>query len=108
MLNRTIGIMQGRLSSPSGGRIQAFPVSSWSKEFDLAAQASLNCIEWIYEFESEKENPLRTEEGIEAIRKAMSRTGVRVSSIWAACYMERRLIDASGSIDGEMAGHLTR
>jgi L-ribulose-5-phosphate 3-epimerase len=51
-----IGIMQGRLSPPVGGRIQSFPVDCWREEFFRAREAGLNCIEWVYEFETEARN----------------------------------------------------
>ena len=51
-----IGVMQGRLSPPRGGRIQSFPVDTWREEFGLARQAGLDCIEWIYEMEAAENN----------------------------------------------------
>lgn len=46
-----IGIIQGRLSPPTEGGIQSFPVETWKHEFLLATQAGLNCIEWVYQGE---------------------------------------------------------
>ena len=40
-----IGIMQGRLVPPTDDRIQCFPRERWADEFELAAQAGLDCIE---------------------------------------------------------------
>ncbi len=44
-----VGIMQGRLSPPVGGRIQSFPVQTWADEFPRAREAGLASIECIYE-----------------------------------------------------------
>ena len=40
MRNR-VGFMQGRLSPPVDGRIQAFPHDQWHEEFALASEADL-------------------------------------------------------------------
>ncbi len=42
-----IGIMQGRLVPPINNRIQCFPRDNWRIEFEYAAKAHLDCIEWI-------------------------------------------------------------
>jgi hypothetical protein len=44
-----IGIMEGRLLPPEAGRFQCFPREGWAKEFELAPQANMDCIEWIYD-----------------------------------------------------------
>ena len=58
-----IGIMQGRLVPPTDDRIQCFPRERWADEFELAAQAGLDCIEWIYDLYGADVNPLATEFG---------------------------------------------
>ena len=102
-----IGIMQGRLSPPVDGRIQSFPVITWRQEFDLARDAGLACIEWIYEEETEASNPLATDEGLAAITAGVKTTGVAVRSICADYYMSRRLVGTDGSIQNQALGHLT-
>ena len=83
-INKTIdiGIMQGRLSPPTGGRIQSFPVDTWREEFARARKAGLNCIEWIYEAGTDTVNPLRTNEGIAEIRRLAETWGV---GVWSIC-----------------------
>jgi L-ribulose-5-phosphate 3-epimerase len=91
-----IGIMQGRLSPAVGGRIQAFPVDTWPEEFSLAREAGLDCIEWVYEADTESANPLRTDEGIAQVRLLAENSGVAVWSICADYYMTERLVTSDG------------
>ena len=92
-----IGIMQGRLSPPVGGRIQSFPVDSWREEFARALKVGLDCIEWVYEFDTEVDNPLSTKAGVLEIRHLVSQSGVAVWSICADYYMQERLVAAGGA-----------
>lgn len=91
-----IGIMQGRLSPPIGGRIQSFPVDTWREEFCLAHEAGLACIEWIYEADAEAVNPLRTDEGVAEIRRLAEDSRVAVWSVCADYYMAERLVTPDG------------
>jgi L-ribulose-5-phosphate 3-epimerase len=101
-----IGIMQGRLSPPTGGRIQAFPVDTWREEFAHARKAGLNCIEWIYEAGTDTVNPLRANEGIAEIRRLADTWGVDVSSICADYYMTERLVASDGVPQVKVVEHL--
>jgi len=101
-----IGIMQGRLSRPVAGRIQAFPVDTWLAEFDAARGAGLACIEWIYEAGTDERNPLGSDEGIERIRQRCAETGVAVWSVCADYYMDRQLLHEDGTADDACVGHL--
>ncbi|HET8892649.1 MAG TPA: sugar phosphate isomerase/epimerase family protein [Gaiellaceae bacterium] len=94
-----VGIMQGRLSPPVGGRIQAFPVDSWRKEFPRARDAGLACIEWIYELPAEERNPLSSLAGVEEIRAVADAAGISVSSVCADYYMAVRLVEIAGAVD---------
>ncbi len=91
-----IGIMQGRLSPQTGTTIQSFPVTTWKDEFPRARDAGLCCIEWIYETGTDHVNPLRTDEGIRAIRRLEKEWSVVVRSVCADYYMVSHLIDPSG------------
>ena len=51
-----IGLIQGRLSPPIDGRIQAFPLDNWENEFQQASKISFNCIEWV--FDTIPKNPI--------------------------------------------------
>jgi L-ribulose-5-phosphate 3-epimerase len=101
-----IGIMQGRLSPPVGGRIQSFPVDSWRQEFPRARKAGLNCIEWVYEVDTEADNPLRTEAGVMEIGNLVRESGVAVWSICADFYMKERLVGDDGAPRAPVVEHL--
>jgi hexulose-6-phosphate isomerase len=57
-MKRSIGVMQGRLSSLSNGKIQSFPWKTWEKEFELATDLGLNSIEWTIDLQNFEEHPL--------------------------------------------------
>lgn len=101
-----IGIMQGRLSAPRDGRIQSFPIESWQREFELARQAGLACLEWVYEESSETQNPLRTEAGLATICRLSQDTGVKVLSICADYYMTQQLLTQQGTVRTGVVSHL--
>jgi L-ribulose-5-phosphate 3-epimerase len=87
-----IGIMQGRLVPPVGGKFQSFPRGLWEREFDLAAAANLDAIEWIYDEFGADENPIATDEGIESVRAQIRRTGIQVRSLCADYFMDRPFV----------------
>ena len=101
-----VGIMQGRLVPPFDGRIQAFPAENWKEEFELASDAGLACIEWIYEKSKNSLNPLETEKGIKEIKELTKQTGVRVSSICADYYMSEMLVKLDGAANDKVVSHL--
>lgn len=101
-----VGIMQGRLSTPVSGRIQAFPVDTWREEFFLARKAKLDCIEWIYEKGTESMNPMRTDAGLREIFQLIEATDVLVSSVCADYYMNERLVLPDERARGDMIEHL--
>lgn len=86
-----IGIMQGRLSPPPSDRLQAFPWSSWEREFPRARCIGFDGIEWIFEWEGFDRNPIWTEEGRGEISRLMIATGVQVRSVCADYFMVHRL-----------------
>ncbi|MBM3852002.1 MAG: sugar phosphate isomerase/epimerase [Verrucomicrobia bacterium] len=91
-----IGIMQGRLSPPVGGRIQAFPAATWHAEFELAAKLGLASIEWIVESPLPS-NPLMTAAGAADVRTVVQRTGVAVDFVIADYFMESPFVRMSAS-----------
>ena len=105
-MRNPIGIMQGRLSPPIGGRIQGFPVDTWREEFSLARQAELDCIEWIYEADTEAINPLLTGDGVAEIRRLVENSGVAVWSVCADYYMTERLVAPDGTPREAAVEHL--
>ncbi len=90
-----IGMMQGRLVPPVDNTIYHFPRETWDKEFALAAQAGINCIEWIYDVFGEDVNPLATDEGIERINSLARNNHVQILSLCANYFMEKLLIRVS-------------
>jgi hexulose-6-phosphate isomerase len=98
-----IGIMQGRLVPPTDNRIQCFPSERWADEFELARQAGLDCIEWIYDLYGADVNPLATDAGIAEMKALIQKTGVQVLSICADYFMDRPLVRAGA---GELAERL--
>lgn len=87
-LEKRIGIMQGRLSPPVDGQIQAFPVQHWRDEFSLAADIGFSEIEFIFDARADQENPLRTKQGVAQILELIQKTGVKVRYICADYFME--------------------
>lgn len=89
-----LGIMQGRLSPPVGGKIQAFPLDHWPEEFTHAAAIGLCSIEWILETPLEP-NPLWTDKGVASIRERIAETGVGVDFVCADYFMESPFVRMS-------------
>jgi len=83
-----IGIMQGRLSRPSNGKIQSFPKTTWKEEFFKAKESGLSHIEWIFEFDEWEKNPISNKIGIEEIQEIIKKSGVKVYSICADYFMD--------------------
>lgn len=69
-----IGIVQGRLSPPVNGRLQAFPADTWQKEFVVAKELGLGCIEWVYD---SVENPILDRAAWKEIRRLCEITPAR-------------------------------
>lgn len=80
-MKNAIGVMQGRLSPPTGGKIQSFPWESWEAEFLIARKLNLDLIEWTLDKDKIFENPLLTEDGHLKLSKLILETNVRVESL---------------------------
>jgi len=80
--------MQGRLLPKYKGRFQAHPVGYWEKEFPIAGELGLNCIEFIFDYNDFEINPLWSKEGRKSISKISTKTGVKVYSVCADFFME--------------------
>lgn len=74
-----LGLIQGRLTPSNGRGIQFFPhgPGEWKKEFELAPAAGIAHIQWV----CEPDSLLFTEEGQEAVRTVMEKTGVTVRNM---------------------------
>lgn len=90
-----IGIIQGRLSAPVNGKIQAFPWDAWEAEFGIAAAIGFDDIEFIFETENFARNPLWTEAGLKQIDELTRATGVAVKHICADYFMENPFVRVS-------------
>ena len=89
-----LAIMQGRLTEPETGTIQAFPRRGWADEFPRAAAAGLAAIEWIYDRYGVGANPIETDAGVAHVRDLVRATGVGVHSVCADWCMEHPLLRA--------------
>ncbi|MGB8212848.1 MAG: sugar phosphate isomerase/epimerase family protein [Anaerolineales bacterium] len=92
-----IGMMQGRLLPPVDNTIFHFPRKDWAKEFELAARAQIDCIEWIYDVYGADVNPLATDEGIQRIKDLARQNNVQVLSLCANYFMENLLVRVNSS-----------
>jgi hexulose-6-phosphate isomerase len=97
-MTHRIGIMQGRLSAPTSGRIQAFPEQHWADEFAVAKVIGLDTIEFIFDSVSLPitAHPL-LEEGCASIRHAIDQSGVQVTTVCADYFMQAPLHDPLAS-----------
>jgi L-ribulose-5-phosphate 3-epimerase len=90
-------IMQGRLLPPVGGRFQSFPRERWRDEFELAARAGLNGIEWIFDVYGEDVNPLCSDSGAKEMLILSQQTGAQVRSLCADYFIDRPFLRSSES-----------
>ena len=85
-------VMQGRLLPPTAERFQSFPLGNWEAEFQLAAEAGLDGIEWIYDEFGISGNPIATDPGVAAMLALSAEHGVCVASLCADYFMDRPLL----------------
>jgi hexulose-6-phosphate isomerase len=99
-LTKEIGIMQGRLSPRIDGKIQAYPVNTWQKEFEIAKEIGYSGIEWIVEKPLEI-NAMMSKSGITEIKEIISKTGVKIDYVCADIFMQQPLVRMSQEIKEE-------
>jgi len=104
-LTNEIGIMQGRLSPRIDGKIQAYPASTWQKEFEIAQEIGYAAIEWIVEKPVET-NALMTDSGKVEIKKAIASTGVRIDYVCADIFMQQPLVRMTEEIKSQNNNYL--
>jgi hexulose-6-phosphate isomerase len=92
-----IGFMQGRLSPPVGGKIQAFPWDHWQAEFATARALGLPLMEWTLDDDGLDENPLMTEEGRREIRMLAAAHDVAIPSLTADFVMQAPFFRVAGA-----------
>ena len=96
-MRKNIGVMQGRLSPPVNNQIQAFPKDEWRNEFPICKKLGLGVIEWIFEYKTMKDNPFYTDEGVKEIKKFSELYNVRIGSLLADYFMEKKLFNEDPS-----------
>ena len=92
--------MQGRLSPRIDGKIQAYPVKTWQKEFEIAKEIGYSAIEWIIEKPLEI-NAMLSKSGIQEIKEIVSKTGVKIDYVCADIFMQQPLVRMSQEIKEE-------
>lgn len=92
----SFGIMQGRLTPSKNRGIQFFPFDNWKQEFYDAAEIALNEIEWIFDYEQYKENPIWTDAGLLEVKATIANTGIRINSICFDYFMRTPFYKLSG------------
>lgn len=83
-----IGIMQGRLLPPVGGRIQAFPGVDWPREFALARALGYESIELTIETASLETHPVISAAGRAELAAAVQANGVALAGLCCDVFME--------------------
>ncbi len=86
-----LGVMEGRLLPKYQGRYQAHPVGYWQDEFPRAAEAGLDCIEFILDYNDAEANPLLRPDGPDEILAVSEASGVKVYTVCADYFMEAPL-----------------
>jgi hexulose-6-phosphate isomerase len=104
-LTNEIGIMQGRLSPRIDGKIQAYPASTWQKEFEIAQEIGYAAIEWIVEKPVET-NALMTDSGKSEIKRVIASTGVRIDYVCADIFMQQPLVRMTEEIKSQNKNYL--
>ncbi|MCM1266523.1 MAG: sugar phosphate isomerase/epimerase [Bacteroidales bacterium] len=83
-----IGFMQGRLTDKGGFYPQKFPAQNWKQEFAAAAKIGFDCIEWMFNDEEWRNNPLMLDEEIDALNRLSDETGVSISAVCVNYFMQ--------------------
>ena len=76
-----IGIMQGRLSEPVNGKIQAFPFNNWENEFKIASKIGYACIEWVIDSKGIDTNPLFSDSKRKTINTLINEFKITIPAI---------------------------
>lgn len=101
-MQRTFGIMQGRLSPCEDGRFQSFPRKGWREEFARARAAGLDYIEWIHDAYSEAKdqtgriaNPIFSEAGLAEFDALKQEHNIATPALCGDWFMDVPLIRCS-------------
>lgn len=107
-MKHKIGVMQGRLVPKYKNQYQSHPAGYWDKEFDVAARLGLDLVEFIVDLDDIEKNPLMSADGVARIAEIVAKTGVRVASICADCFMAEPLHSSDPLIAQSSLGYLRR
>ena len=83
-----IGIMQGRLLPPVGGRVQAFPGAGWAREFPLARALGYDSIELTIETASLESHPVSSAGGRAVLADLAAEHGIALAGLCCDVFME--------------------
>lgn len=92
-----IGVMQGRLVPPEGGRLQSFPRDRWKDEFARAAEVPLLYLEWIHDAYGADVNPLFCEAGLKKVAELSADLAVYIRAVCADWFMDFPFFRCSAS-----------
>ena len=98
----SLGIMQGRLVPSNGRGIQFFPFENWEEEFYKGKKLGIKEIEWIFDYDRYKENPMWTDAGIQRMKEVMEKTGVCIRSVCFDYFMRRAFYKRSEDEKGKL------
>ena len=101
-----IGFMQGRLSAPVEGKIQAFPWGEWREEFPRAKALGLGMMEWTIDQLRLPENPLITAGGRKEILKLSLQNAIEIPSLTGDCFMQAPFWKAAGEMQEALVADL--
>ena len=80
--------MQGRLLPKYIGRYQAHPVGYWQDEFPIASKLGLKYIEFIFDYNDAKSNPLLSDSGLRTIIDISKYYNIEVKTVCADYFMD--------------------
>ena len=89
--------MQGRLLPKIEGKFQAHPKNLWNKEFFLAKQLGLDCIEFIIDLDEINKNPVLQD--INLIKNISQKSNIEVYSVCMDFLMEAPIFKYKSSLD---------
>lgn len=88
-INARLGFMQGRLSPKIDGRIQAFPVKYWEREFRFAKIPKLKYMEWTLDRGGIFKNPFLTKKGQNKILQLSQTYQLKVNTLTGDFLMQQ-------------------
>src|SRR6516164_2344865 len=88
--------MQGRLSPPVDGKLQAFPKDTWRDEFKIAYENSFEVMEWTLDRENIYQNPIMLPDGRHEIRALSKQYSLTIESLTGDFIMQRPFFKLNG------------